>query len=1384
MKIKQLLAIRAVRLGIMAVFVATFFGAPALGYMTGNQTLQKLDLVEITADVLGVGDVNTVTAPTLPVDTAGVPLDGNSGANTAQPVQSPDSDNDGIPDSQDRCPNEWGSGSDGCNPDSDGDGIADSSDACPYEAATTSNGCPVKQFDYYDGKGAGHYNGEIGCFPFYDSTGAYYEAYHDQSGKEVRCQTQTQTQTQTTTSSLPDLGISSLTIGSTGKISVNVKNYGTGNVPTNSFGIYIYIDEGQTTSKTWTYSASTLANQGCITAGGTCTISPQVVDMSQSHHVRVVVDPSNVVEESNEKNNESETSYTSSSTQTETVLPDLKAEASVSSTGQVSVNVKNNSDAKISTDSWNVYITVDSKTWTYSVSTLSDKDCLSAYGVCSISPQYVDLNSDHEIKVEVDPTQKITEANENNNTASFYYHTTNTDTASSLPDLALGSVYIDGSGNVIVEVKNTSNVSIDSATNFYIYITIDGKQWTYSTSTLADKNFYSAGGTAQINPQIVSTTEKHEIKVELDPKNTIQEINENNNKFESTIIPSGSDNNNYPTDECTTGSNCYQEPQDNYENNGEGVCGRDGETYASEDEALSAGTEVEYWGKCNVADRRELYEMRKSLSNNNIKFDDIIKRSDRTLSNLDKYIALFSRYQSEAAKRGYDTADFKSIIEDRTNVFEDYKTKVQAIKDEAEEYIALYDDFFAEGEARYALVESGEKGSQYFWNWANKQDFYWKLRETVERKNDPYDDHGIYDIIGREPVKIAFEAAKQNVELNWSIYEEGVYDKVDELDQTWENTEDQLSNLQDDILAVIESEDSLTWDDIDNYRWEFEETMEWIRLDIDDYWQAKQAFWDNEPWKTVDAMWQSVNGARESEFATDKIEKLIATWEEGKVLGTIQDTFTEDTAQSAVADLIKLRDEKLLPAAKQALAKAEELQNPDPIWYFFEQIMKPTDKWARPKIDYLADLYFNKYRVTLSSDQVQILDEFFGGNAKEFNYDLTDGVGDAFGFEGDEKDYFVNAVGEDVLNSAMGNVMGNLSSDVLQSLVEYDKSMGIGLGNFMNLSAHAADPVKLAEYAANLQVLAETLAELRADKNANARLQGVVEKALQYATVLYGDDADAFRNALTAVDAGTITDDELAELESLLEKAIVSSPGAKYRDNLLVFTDTTENAWYYNSVATVKSEGWASGYKDAKGNLTGEYGPGNSVTNGEIIKMILEALGYGPTGSANGHWSDPYYTTAKNLGLNLSSMSNPDSTASRINIADLLNQLMHLQSTGGTYSFTDVPANLSDTVNAIASAGIMTGDDGAGKFRPYDGINRAEAATVITRAYDYMQASQAASLDLNDFNDALDQFEAMDRGGTAAPTDWATGTFQKLGASFLSVLKALRPSILMVGAQF
>lgn len=66
------------------------------------------------------------------------------------PPPDDDRDNDGVPDDDDACPDEFGEGLDGCpqNPvDSDGDGVPDPADACPDVAGDGPDGCPPEEGD-------------------------------------------------------------------------------------------------------------------------------------------------------------------------------------------------------------------------------------------------------------------------------------------------------------------------------------------------------------------------------------------------------------------------------------------------------------------------------------------------------------------------------------------------------------------------------------------------------------------------------------------------------------------------------------------------------------------------------------------------------------------------------------------------------------------------------------------------------------------------------------------------------------------------------------------------------------------------------------------------------------------------------------------------------------------------------------------------------------------------------------------------------------------------------------------------------------------------------------------------------------------------------------
>ena len=574
----------------------------------------------------------------------------------------------------------------------------------------------------------------------------------------------------------------------------------------------------------------------------------------------------------------------------------------------------------------------------------------------------------------------------------------------------------------------------------------------------------------------------------------------------------------------------------------------------------------------------------------------------------------------------------------------------------------------------------------------------------------------------------------------------------------------------------------MSWEESDDLRWEIEEEMEWLRWDIDDYWWEKDQFWQNEPWQNIDAMWQSINWARESEFATAELENMIEMWEEGDALDLAKSIFTESTAQDFITDLIRVRDETLLPAAEYALEKAEEKQNPDPIWYFFEEVLHPTEDWAMPKLDYLADLYFGKYEREVSDSDREVLNDFFG-KFVGFHYDLSGGFDDMFDMDDDKLDHFIGLVAEDLINDVIEQVVAHVSAEVIRALVEFDQNIDIRLENLMNLSAYAGDSDNLTQHATNVNAMAETLYNLQVDGSTNSDLEDVLEDIQYHASVLYGPDANDLRNLLAALDPTNVSDDEITALEDKLADAIASSPEEKYNDNLVAFTDTGEDQWFYQHVAGAKNNDWVGGYGD------GTFGPANSVTQAEILKMVFESLEYGPASGtpnlsvAHGHWAEGYYKQAENWGVDLGGFDVPNDPAMRVDIAALIVQLLDLESTGTSFSYSDVPYDLQGTIDAIAGAGIMTGDDGTNRFRPYDGINRAEAATVINRAYDVLLGNAAAELDLTEYMNDVDQFDVIEMEMEEAEpmstdvdtdvydsNDWATDLFKKLGASLLGIM--------------
>jgi hypothetical protein len=211
--------------------------------------------------------------------------------------------------------------------------------------------------------------------------------------------------------------------------------------------------------------------------------------------------------------------------------PNLTVDAiEITSTNQLTATLSNTGDVDVAEDV-GVYFYIDdmdSPAWTYDSSTLSDQSFLSAGGTSSITPQALEEGKTYDIKVCVDPSDVITESDEDDNCLSVENLAVG---EVELPDLVVDDIYVDeDNGALSIMLQNESDVDVEETVSIYIYINdMDDADWTYRSSTLNDQSFLDAGGTSVIQPEILTAGETYEVKACVDALDEVAESDEDNN---------------------------------------------------------------------------------------------------------------------------------------------------------------------------------------------------------------------------------------------------------------------------------------------------------------------------------------------------------------------------------------------------------------------------------------------------------------------------------------------------------------------------------------------------------------------------------------------------------------------------------------------------------------------------------------------------------------------------------------------------------------------------------------------------------------------------------------------------------------------------------------
>ena len=160
------------------------------------------------------------------------------------------------------------------------------------------------------------------------------------------------------------------------------------------------------------------------------------------------------------------------------------------------------------------------------------------------------------------------------------------------------------------------------------------------------------------------------------------------------------------------------------------------------------------------------------------------------------------------------------------------------------------------------------------------------------------------------------------------------------------------------------------------------------------------------------------------------------------------------------------------------------------------------------------------------------------------------------------------------------------------------------------------------------------------------------------------------------------------------------------------FLDVSPEDWYYDCVCELSSLGLLAGYED------GTFRPNDSITCGEMLKLVLSAAGYTedtvPEGS---YWAAGWLSTAIREGIleegDVLSLANP---ITRRFMAKLAAHALGLTDSEET-PFVDTE---DPHAAALFEAGICRGslnEAGERVFCPTELLTRAEAAAILLRLY-------------------------------------------------------------------
>lgn len=187
------------------------------------------------------------------------------------------------------------------------------------------------------------------------------------------------------------------------------------------------------------------------------------------------------------------------------------------------------------------------------------------------------------------------------------------------------------------------------------------------------------------------------------------------------------------------------------------------------------------------------------------------------------------------------------------------------------------------------------------------------------------------------------------------------------------------------------------------------------------------------------------------------------------------------------------------------------------------------------------------------------------------------------------------------------------------------------------------------------------------------------------------------------------------------------------------FTDVAPGVWYYQYVETAAKNGVVSGYKDAAGNLTGKYGPGDSVTREQFSKVCGNAMALTEVTTGGPHfpdvgtdrWSYSFVETLYNWSVvdgYPDGTFRPGNNINRAEIAKMVVGCMNPVARGasGAFNVQTAVATSATMVDVMFSQDVDTTDGAvAANYSIKDANNATLAVTAATVSGDKVTLTTA-----------------------------------------------------------